>query len=227
MSADRFLSLWNGLLMLLVAALAAAGWSRASGAKARWFWVGAALWMIAVPLKLVCDQTVGRSVAGVLASSAPEHPVFYVAGAAFYTGIQSSLFEMGLTLLAGLIWRQLGKDATRAIAVGVGAGAFETAFLGALAMANVSYTTLYERVITLPVHASSRALILLGITARTPFLIVCGFLIFTLFDAVFGVEQALHASVWWAQLAYLSIALIGVLVLRWCAKRFPSRAETN
>jgi len=31
---------------------------------------------------------------------------------------------MGFAILAGLIWRQLGKDSARAIAVGVGAGAF-------------------------------------------------------------------------------------------------------
>jgi hypothetical protein len=43
-----------------------------------------------------------------------------VACGGLYLGVESSLCEMGFTLLAVIIWRQLGKEGGRVIAIGVG-----------------------------------------------------------------------------------------------------------
>src|SRR5262249_43032502 len=117
------------------------------------------------------------------------------------------------TLLAGLIWKELGRDARRAIAVGVGAGAFEALLLGIAATAGVvawlagapgteggggelqeaaATTPLFwllgpvERVTAVICHALSRGLVLLGVRYGKGAMIAPGFLILTLLDGVAG-----------------------------------------
>jgi len=72
--------------------------------------------------------TLNKAVIGFMKES-PSYPL-QVLGGGLFLGIQSSLFEIGLTFLAVLIWRQLGRDADRAIGIGIGAGAFEALLLG-------------------------------------------------------------------------------------------------
>jgi len=250
---DLLIYLVPGLGMMLVAVVAVVEWYRISGVQARWFWVGAGLWTIAVVLKLVCALLTNAAVLGFLKGVLP-HALFVVGGG-LYVGVQSSLFEMGFTLLAGLLWRQLGKDSARAIAIGVGAGAFEAFLLGFAMTAGITallfgapgtenvgeqlkaqeaVTPLLwlagpvERIIAVLVHASTRGLILLGITFRKPLMVFWGFLIFTSLDGVAGaalVSGSLGTiSAWWIELALLPFALISVPILRWCSRRFPSRA---
>ena len=64
------------------------------------------------------------------------YPLFVLAGGLF-VGAYSSLFEIGLTLLAVIIWRKLGTDANRAIGIGIGAGAFEAFLLGVVLLVQV------------------------------------------------------------------------------------------
>ncbi len=85
---------------------------------------------MAVALKFTFAILTNPAVIGLLRRALP-YPI-YVASGGLYVGVESSVFEMGFTILAGLIWRQLGKDSTRAIAIGVGAGAFEAFLLGLL-----------------------------------------------------------------------------------------------
>ena len=180
------------------------------------------------------------------------HPL-YVALGALYFGVQSSLFEMGLTLLAVLIWQQLGRNAGRAITIGVGAGAFEAFLLGIAPVVSVvalmlvqgpevdkarvqlgaiaASTPLYwlagpvERVIAILCHASTRALILLGVCKKRYMLVVWGFLLFTLLD---GIAGGVHVaglmgkiSLWWIELAILPFALVSFPILVWCYRRWP------
>jgi hypothetical protein len=169
-----------------------------------------------------------------------------------YVGIQSSVFEMGFTLLAFLIWRQLGRDAGRAIAIGVGAGAFEALLLGIGAVATgltlslvhgpqvektlegltqiAAITPLLwligpvERIIAILCHASTRALLLLGMAKKKYSLAFWGFLIFTLLD---GIAGGVHVagligkiSMWWIELALVPFAVVSVFVLIWCYRRW-------
>jgi hypothetical protein len=180
------------------------------------------------------------------------HPI-YVALGGLFVGVQSSLFEMGLTLLAVLIRRQLGRDAGRAITIGVGAGAFEAFLLGIGAVATavvlmlsqgpgidktvgqlgtiVASTPLYwlagpvERITAILCHASTRALILLGVCKKRYMLVFWGFLLFTFLD---GVAGGVHVaglmgkiSVWWIELAILPFAMVSIPVLVWCYRGWP------
>jgi hypothetical protein len=246
----------SGSGMMLVAVIAAVFWWRFSRAQLRWFWVGAGLWTIAVALKIVCSLLTNAAVLGSLKGLT--HPL-YVALGALYVGVQSSVFEMGFTLLAVLIWRQLGRDANRAIAVGVGAGAFEAFLLGLGALVGgitlmvvrgpatedaikglqqiASLTPLLwligtvERVIAILCHASSRALILLGVTQKKHALVFWGFLIFTLLDGIAGGAHVGgfigKVSTWWIELAILPFGLVSIPILVRCYRRWGDGAEKH
>lgn len=243
----------SGASMMVVAIVAFVVWRRLSRVQIRWCWVGAGLWTIAVLLKIAWSALADELVLN--SFKALPHPL-YVALGALYGGVQSSVFEMGFTLLAVLIWRQLGRDAGRAIAVGVGAGAFEAfllgllAFVGALALtlpdmeeglkaleATAAVTPLLwllgtvERVIAILCHASSRALILLGVAKRKYLLVLWGFLIFTLLDGSasgFYVAGLIgKISMWWIELAMMPLALLSIPVLVWCYKRWGGPADES
>ncbi len=248
MNADPDMILWlvPGLGMILVGAAAVIYWRRVSRAAMKWFWVGAGLWIVAVLLKVICVLLTNDAVLGYLRQNF-SYPLWLTASGLF-AGIQSSFFEIGLTFLAVLVWRQLGQDAERAIAIGVGAGAFEAVLLGVASLGSVlavmsgiagtettgaqidalaARTPLFwlvaptERVIAILAHASSRALVLLGVTARKPLMIIGGIVIFTLLDSVAG---AVHISgklgflnMWWVELALLPFGVVSLPVLRWCS----------
>jgi hypothetical protein len=239
----------SGSGMMVVAIVAFIFWWRFARVQVRWFWVGAGLWTVAVALKIGGSLLAEESVLNWLAGL-PE-PLYATLGG-LYVGVQSSVFEMGLTLLAVLIWHRLGRDADRAIAVGVGAGAFEAFLLGVGVLASAAslasaegpeleealkgleqtaaVTPLYwlagpvERIFAILCHASSRTLILLGVTRKKYALVFWGFLLFTLLDSVAGGAHVAgligQVSTWWVELALLPVVLVSVPVLIWCRKRW-------
>ncbi len=122
-------------------------------------------------------------------------------------------FIFGVTLAAALIWRNMCRDADTAIAVGIGAGAFEALLLGLsglggvfiallgmpgsdgvlIGMARIAMITPLawlvgpvERVIAILCHTSSRALVLLSVAKRRGRLFWWGFMIMTAIDSVAG-----------------------------------------
>jgi hypothetical protein len=228
-------ALLQGIGMMLVAVVAAWYWRQRSGVLARWFWLGAGLWTVAVLAKVVIalfsNPAVISFLKGELAldldnlqslfSNPPvisilkDHLSFlpFIVAGGLYLGIESSLCEIGLTWLAVLRWRELGRDSGRAIAIGVGSGAFEAFLLGLAALAGVlaamagvpgtegsveeitklsATTPLWwllgpvERVTAIICHASSRALVLLGTRYGRGGMVALGFLIFTLLDGAAG-----------------------------------------
>jgi hypothetical protein len=84
-----------------------------------------------------------------------------------------------------------------------------------------------ESILAVLCHASSRALILLGITHRRWAMIFWGFALFTAIDAIAGaahVSEKLETfSVWWIELAILPIALVSGAVLKACYRRWNER----
>jgi hypothetical protein len=243
----------SALGMILVAVVAVVYWRRTSHAGFRWFWIGTGLWTVAVAAKVGVALVINRAVIGLLKASL-SHP-FLLLFSGLFAGVESSVCEIGLTLLAALIWRQLGKDAGRAIAIGVGAGAFEAFLLGVVALVpavmviaglpgaermsdqlgmTAASTPLFwligpaERVMAILCHASSRALVLLGVAHRKYAMIAGGFAIFTAIDAIAGAahisEKLGRFSPWWIELAILPLALISVPTLKWCYHRWGSEA---
>jgi uncharacterized membrane protein YhfC len=256
MNADPDMILWlvPGLGMILVAAAAVMYWRRVSRVAMKWFWVGAGLWIVAVVLKVICVLLTNDAVLGYLRQNL-SYPLWLTASGLF-AGIQSSFFEIGLTFFAVLVWRQLGQDAERAIAIGVGAGAFEAVLLGIASLGSVlavmsgiagtetigaqvgavaARTPLFwlvaptERVIAILAQASSRALVLLGVTARKPLMIIGGIVIFTLLDSVTGVVhisgKLVSLNMWWVELALLPFGLVSLPILRWCSVRWGQGEE--
>jgi hypothetical protein len=246
---NLYLSLVSAAGMMLVAVAAVVFWRRLTRLRYRWFWVGAALWAIAVAIKFGIAIPTNGPIYKSLSQSFS--PAAFVAAGGLYGGVQSSLCEIGLTWLAVLVWRDWGRDADRAIGIGVGAGAFEAFLLGLAAamvvaaafsganeaqnirqqidaVADVSpvfwLIATAERIIAILCHASSRALVLLGTFHRRPWMVFWGFVIFTYIDSV---ATAAHLtgklgtfSMWWIEFALAPAALISIPILWWCYSRW-------
>lgn len=253
---NLWFSLVSAVGMIVVAAVAATLWLRASRLGWRLLWAGAGLWAASVIVKFFIAAVINARVFEFLKANLP-YAALLIAGA-LYVGLQSSLCEIGFTWWAAWRWPQLGRDAKRALGVGIGAGAFEAFLLGTAgliavlaALGNVANTEAIraninqaaavtplfwlvgpaERIIAILVHTSSRALVLLGTVYRRPMMVFCGFLIFTLLD---GVAGAVHVagnlgtySLWWIELGLLPFAIISIPILKWCASRWPDSEEAS
>lgn len=201
----------SGLGMMIVAACAVALYRARTHIRWQWLWIGAAMWAVAVVLKTVAQITLANAALAWLEANFG-HAAYVITGA-MLVGVQSSAFEIGLALVAGLIWRQLGKEAVRAVGIGVGAGAFEAIIIalaatGAYAVAlsslpeseavrselakSLEVTPLLwlagpvERALAIPGHMATRSLVFLGLAWKKPWWIVGAFAIFTVIDSIAG-----------------------------------------
>ncbi|MHC4591972.1 MAG: YhfC family glutamic-type intramembrane protease [Planctomycetota bacterium] len=200
-----------GPLMVLVGLGFAIGWKVRSRVRWRWFWAGAAIWAVGVTLKIAAAVPLNKPVLGALKAALPNSA--YLILGSLYVGLLTGIFEIGVTLAAGLIWRGMARKAARAVAVGLGAGGIEAILVGLVSFAGVlaalsglsgsgqaraavaSSTALtsvawlvgpVERVLAVLCHTSSRALVLLGIAKRRWRYFWFGFLIMTAIDAIAG-----------------------------------------
>jgi len=206
------LLLLSGSLMNLVGVAFVFGWKAWSHTQWRWFLVGAAIWTVGVALKFLCAYFLNEPTLEGLKASLPH--IAYVAAGSIYVGLLTGVFEIGITLLACLIWRSMAREPNRAVAVGVGAGAFEAILLGLLPLVSVLAIVVgvqgseqmaagisrlaavtpvlwlvgpVERVLAILCHTSSRALVLLGVARRRWSFFWYGFGIMTAIDAIAGV----------------------------------------
>jgi YhfC intramembrane metalloprotease len=255
--ANLYFALLAAVGMIVVAALAVVYWRRVSGLGWKWLWAGAGLWAAAVLVKFLFAAVANRYVFGYLTGQVSFLAFVLIGG--LYVGLESSLCEIGFTWLAVRRWPQLGQDADRAIGVGVGAGAFEAFLLGLAALIAVlaalahgsnnaalramidqgaATTPLFwlagpvERIIAILCHASSRALVLLGVVHRQPNMVFSGFLIFTLLDGVAGAAflsgKMGTISLWWIELMFLPFGLVSIPILKWCRDRWaPWKAPSH
>jgi hypothetical protein len=198
--------------MMAVALAALVVWRLQSGAQWRWFWVGAGVWTVGVAMKFAFAIPLNGPILRSLDYLLPR--AGYLAVGSIYIGALTGVFEIGVTLIAALIWKAMARDATRGVAVGVGAGSFEAALIGLASLSAVvaamvgpaplreslfssasaakSMTLFWlvgpvERVIAILCHTSSRALVLWGVARGRvwgPF--AAAFLIMTAIDTVAG-----------------------------------------
>jgi uncharacterized membrane protein YhfC len=197
--------------MMLIALAFAVGWYLRSRVQWRWFWLGAGLWAIAVAVKILWAVLVDTRLVPAL-DKALGHSSFIAVGA-LYVGLESAVCEMGAVLLLALFWRKIAAEGSRAVTIGVGAGAFEAFLLGVAGLTQMIVMTSgasgadtlqaaigvqgagtallflvgpVERILTILCHISSRTLLLLGVATRKPLYSLYGFLLFTGIDAIAG-----------------------------------------
>ena len=199
----------SSLLMVLVGVASVVWWRVRSRSRWRWFAAGAGIWTVGVALKFLCAYFFYKPVLAMLKESLTH--VGYLITGSIYGGLFTGVFEIGVTLCAGLIWRSMAREPKRAVAVGVGAGGFEAAVVGLVSlvwtlvmlsraqgseqftaqMGHMASTTAVfwlvgpvERVITILCHTSSRALVLLSVARRRWAFFWYGFGIMTVIDAI-------------------------------------------
>jgi uncharacterized membrane protein YhfC len=208
-----YLMLVSAIGMIAVGGVAVGIWRFSSRVPWRWFWVGAAVWTAGVALKFACAILLNKPILGALKTSLSSGA--YLALGSVYIGILTGVFEIGVTLIAGLIWRGMARNAARGLAVGIGAGAFEAVLVGVAVLLSAigclvttgptqdqilaattsatSVTPLFwlagpiERVIALACHVASRALVLVGIArGKWGWPFTIAFLLMSAIDAVAG-----------------------------------------
>ncbi len=243
----------SGILMIVVGMASVVAVRLRWAVPMRWFFAGAAVWVVGVALKSAWALGPHESVLAFLQHSVPR-PGYLIAGS-IYEGVLTGVFEIGITLAAALIWRGLSRTAARAIAVGVGAGAIEAMLLGAGAtaaalalmlnipemediregLATIGPTSALwligpvERVIAIICHTGSRVLVLLAIARSRWLLFWYGFLILTGIDTIAGYVHlggfVGSVNLWWVELALLPFALLSLGALRWCVRTWPQPEE--
>ncbi len=248
-----YLSMESGLGMVIVGAASIWFWRTRSHAQWRWFWVGAAVWIVGVALKFAWAVPLNAPILQGLKSALP-HWAYLVAGS-IYVGLLTGVFEIGITLLAGLMWRRMTADAARGVAVGFGAGGFEAMLLGLAAMAAAATALvdptsavsgsfavaamapvrlfwlvgIVERMLAIACHVSSRALVLFGIARGKWWPAVAGFLLMTAVDAVagFAILSGMVGRVnpWWIELAIAPFAVVSIPIVAWCVRNWPAAAN--
>jgi uncharacterized membrane protein YhfC len=240
----------SGGLMMLVALAAVVWWQRRSKVQLRWFWAGAGIWTVGVALKF--------------AFAVPLNPIFVgtgghparigLAAGIIYCGLMTGIFEIGVTLAAALIWRRLAAEPNRAVAVGLGAGAFEALLVGlaasagcliavavgkgdqvlqALAGPSVSTPLLWlvgpaERVIAIAAHTAARVLVLQAVAGRTWLGFWVGFTWLSIVDLLAGLAlltgMTKSSSLWWIELMILPFGILGIPLIRYALARWPRPA---
>jgi uncharacterized membrane protein YhfC len=246
--------LFSGAGMLLVAVAGVLYWRNRSRARWAWFWVGAAVWSVGVTLKFAWIP-LNKPILHALNQALPAPA--YLPCASIYIGLLTGIFEIGVTLAAARIWRQWAADATRAIAIGLGAGAFEALLLGLVTLAwaaalrgevlsdekagqivGASLLTPMpwlagpvERAIAILVHTSSRTLTLLTVATGRWRYFWCGFALMTAIDAVAGYAHLAGTlaarSAWWIELAIAPAAILSIPILFWCVHHWPATAAAT
>ena len=201
----------TGPMMMLVALTFVVAWKRRTHVKLRWFWAGAGVWTLGVALKIAWAFLLDERLFDLLEKVLPH--TLYVALASTYIGMLTGVFEIGITLACALIWKRMAADPDRAVAVGIGAGAFEAFVLGFGALALTLFlasgnsrsemlvvASVYqakmtpllwligpaERILAILCHVASRTLTLLAVSTRRWTFFWYGFLLLSAVDAIAG-----------------------------------------
>jgi len=243
----------SGALMMLVALAAVLVWWLHSRVQWRWFWAGAGIWTVGVALKFAVALPLNPILFG-----KGGHPVgLNLCIGAAYCGLMTGVFEIGITLAAALIWRRLAAEPARAVAVGLGAGAFEALLLGLAAcggslaalasgqtepmlksLAGIgAHTSLLwlagpvERVIAILAHTAARVLVLRAVAGRRWLGFWAGFGWLSAVDLLAGVAlltgMTTSGSLWLIELMILPFGVLSIPLTRWAVRHWPTTTVGN
>jgi uncharacterized membrane protein YhfC len=238
----------SGALMILIALAAVLVWWFHSRMQWRWFWAGAGIWTVGVALKFAVALPLNPILFG-----KGGHPVgLNLCIGSVYCGLMTGVFEIGVTLAAALVWRRLAAEPARAVAVGLGAGAFEALLLGLAAcaaslaalasgqtepmlksLAGVgAHTSLLwlagpvERVISILAHTAARVLVLRAVAGRRWLGFWAGFGWLSAVDLLAGVAlltgMTTSGSLWLIELMILPFGVLSIPLTRWAVRHWPT-----
>jgi uncharacterized membrane protein YhfC len=240
----------SGGLMMLVAVGGIGWWRRRTGMQWRWFWAGAGIWTVGVALKFA----VAIPLNPILIGSAGHPPRMGLFVGSVYSGLMTGVFEIGVTLAAALVWRQLAASPNRAVAVGLGAGGFEALLLGLASSAGPlvamavgqgdlvlqalggasSLTPLFwlvgpaERVIAIAAHTAARVLVLQAVAKRGWLDFWAGFAWLSMLDLLAGAALLTgmnrSGNLWWIELMILPFGVLSIPIIRIALNRWPAPA---
>ncbi len=238
----------SGGLMMAVALTAVFGWWLRSRVQWRWFWAGAGIWTLGVALKFAVALALNPFFVG---KGSHATGLKLVIGSV-YSGLLTGVFEIGITLAAAVVWRRLAAEPARAVAVGVGAGAFEALLLGLgasvgslvtlssgqteLALQSLAGITAHtplwwlagpaERVIAILAHTASRVLVLRAVAGRRWSGFWAGFAWLSAMDLLAGVVlltgMTTTGSLWRIELMLLPFGVLSVPLIVWAVRRWPA-----
>ena len=129
------------------------------------------------------------------------------------------------------LWKRMSADASRGVAVGVGAGAFEAILLGLAASVGVIGAIViggqFRDQLVSSVTASATLTPLLWLAP--PVERVIAILIMSTIDSVAGYVHLAGlmgtVSVWWIELALAPAAILSIPIIAWCIRNWQDKAS--
>jgi uncharacterized membrane protein YhfC len=225
----------SGIAMIVVVAGCVWYWRRWSDVSWKWFWIGAALWAVAVAVKFAIAIPLNEPLFKELKSSLPHWA--YLAVGTIYGGGLTGVTEVLFTFIAALIWPRMAATAQRAVAIGLGAGVFEAAmlalaivagaFFGGVRVANWSLILVpaVERLIAIQCHIAARVLVLLAVARRQWVLFWGGFGLLSAVDALatylYLTDQVNTLSPWTIELMMAPFGLLSIPITLCCVRQWP------
>jgi uncharacterized membrane protein YhfC len=202
-----WINLLSGAGMIAVGAVAVFAWRKRAGIE--YFLFGAVFWAAAIAIKIAMDLTITPQLNDLL----PYTTISGIVLMSLYFGLRTGVFESGIPYVAVRL-AKLKPDFNRAVAIGIGAGAAEAIFLGALSMINVLAYILVPGLIESYPQATQDALQMQLSLAFIP--IPVWERLFTLFCHVFAMVLAMYAvrAGWkWLGLSILFMTLLDGMII--------------
>ncbi len=199
-------------LLVFIVSIGLTVWTKRKYCYAmKWIWLGGGIWLAGIALKFGFSALANSPILFWLQDMLKYE--WYLGLGSLYIGVLTGIFEIGITLMFALLIRKMTINPSRAIGIGVGAGAIEAVMIGLSQIANAVYALTggrgsgdilnavsaaaelnplffllapVERVIAILCHASSRVLTLYAVARKNCWYFVIGFLLMTGLDAVAG-----------------------------------------
>jgi len=139
--------LLSGAGMMLAGLLPLMWWRYRTLVPWRDFFLGSAMWALAVSIKLVMDFSVTPLFVGWLSGIYTALGIAIITGA--YVGLRTGFFESGFTYMAAARTRMKRYDFQQAVAFGLGFGCAEAFLLGLSSFLNISVILAFPQIIDL------------------------------------------------------------------------------
>ncbi len=153
--------LLSGVGMMLVGIISAVWWRYRTLVHWRYFFLGAAVWMAAIAVKVALDLTVTPLIIQWLTGIYTAVGIAMISGA--YVGLRTGLLESGFTYAVAMKEKLRKMDFDQAVAFGIGFGAMEAVMLGLSSFLNVAVLLAFPQILNF-VTPLQRAAILQQLT---------------------------------------------------------------